>query len=98
VASASSCSLPSNQAEITPAALHGWVVANVPDTANAIVIGGNGLRAVGAIAALERDLERPVVTANQALFWDALRAAGATSAPVQCYGRLFATHTDSPAG
>jgi maleate isomerase len=49
------------------------------------------LRAVGAIAALESELGRPVLTANQVLLWAALRAAGADSATVEGYGQLFAT-------
>jgi maleate isomerase len=83
------CELPSNQAKITPADLHAWVVEHVSTDADAIVIGGNGFRAVGAIAALEEDLGRPVVTANQALLWAALRVADADPGSVTDYGRLF---------
>jgi maleate isomerase len=83
------CDLPSNQAKITPADLHAWVMANTPADADAVAIGGNGFRAVGAIHALEKDLERPVVTANQVLLWAALRAAGSHSNSVPGYGRLF---------
>jgi maleate isomerase len=84
------CGLPSDQSEITPDGLHAWVIEQAPAEADAVVIGGNGFRAVGVIAALEEDLERPVVTANQALFWSALRAAGADASAVSGYGRLFA--------
>ena len=83
------CGLPSDQAKITPAGLHAWVSEQVSIDADAIVIGGNGFRAVGAIAALEEDLGRPVVTANQALLWAALRVADADSGSVTDYGRLF---------
>jgi maleate isomerase len=84
------CGLPSGQAKITPAGLHAWVSEYVSTTdADAIVIGGNGFRAVGAIAALEEDLGRAVVTANQALLWAALRVAGAHPSSVSDYGRLF---------
>jgi len=83
------CGLPSDQAKITPADLHAWVSEHVSTDAEAIVIGGNGFRAVGAIAVLEEDLGRPVVTANQALLWAALRAADADSSSVSDYGRLF---------
>jgi maleate isomerase len=85
----SPCRLPSAQAKITPSALHAWVSEHVPTDAEAIVIGGIGFRAVGAIAALEEDLGRPVVTANQALLWAALRAAHADPGSVIDYGRLF---------
>ena len=84
------CGLPSDQAKITPADLHTWVSEHVSTTdAEAIVIGGNGFRAVGAIAALEEDLGRFVVTANQALLWAALRVADADVGSVRDYGRLF---------
>ena len=83
------CGLPSDQAKITPADLHAWVSEHVSTDAEAIVIGGNGFRAVGAIAVLEEDLGRPVVTANQALLWAALRAADADSSSVSDYWRLF---------
>jgi maleate isomerase len=87
----SPCGIPSDQAKITPAALHESILANTPNTAQAVVIGGNGFRAVGTIHALERDLGRPVLTANQVLIWDALRTATADTAAVEGYGRLFST-------
>jgi maleate isomerase len=83
------CGLPSDQAKITPADVHAWVSEHVSTEADAIVIGGNGFRAVGAIGALEEDLGRPVVTANQALLWAALRVADADPGSVTDYGRLF---------
>ncbi len=84
------CGLPSGQAKIAPAELHAWLSEHVSTTdADAIVIGGNGFRAVGAIAALEEDLGRPVLTANQALLWAALRVADADPGSVSDYGRLF---------
>ncbi|MCX4782939.1 maleate cis-trans isomerase family protein [Streptomyces sp. NBC_01264] len=88
---AAPCGLPSGQTLIGPRALHDWVSAQVPDTAEAVVIGGNGFRAVGAIAALEATLGRPVLTANQTLLWAALRAAATPTTPITDYGRLFRT-------
>jgi maleate isomerase len=85
----SPCGLPSDQAKITPSDLHAWISEHVPADAEAIVISGNGFRAVGAIAALEEDLGLTVVTANQALLWAALRAADADPGLVSDYGRLF---------
>ncbi|ATZ25208.1 maleate cis-trans isomerase [Streptomyces lavendulae] len=90
VAYAAPCGLPSGQTLIGPAALHDWVAPRVPDAAEALVIGGNGFRAVGAIGALEATLGRPVLSANQVLLWAALRAAGAETGGVAGYGRLFA--------
>jgi maleate isomerase len=92
VVHAASCELPSDQREITPSALCDWVCAHMPPDADAVAIGGNGFRAVGAIAALEAQLGRPVVTANQALLWAALRAAGADTHTVNDYGQLFSRH------
>lgn len=88
VVAAASADLPSDQRSIAPAALHAWVVANAPGEADVVVIGGNGFRAVGVIEALELDLGRPVITANQALLWACLSRAG-SSARVVGYGRLF---------
>src|ERR671921_2675134 len=84
------CGLPSDQKKITPADLHAWVSDHVSTTdAEALVFGGNGFRTVGAIAALEEDLGRPVVTPNQALLWAALRVADADVGSVIDYGHLF---------
>jgi maleate isomerase len=60
----------------------------VPKSAEAIFIGGNGFRAIAVINALEETLDRPVLSANQAAFWCALRLSGAR-APVSNYGRIF---------
>jgi maleate isomerase len=80
--------LPSEQRAIHPGLLYEWARAHVPAAAEAVLIGGNGLRAVGVIQALEEDLGMPVLTANQVLGWHLLRLAG-TRAPVTGYGRLF---------
>jgi maleate isomerase len=86
----SPCGLLSDQTKITPSDLHAWVSEDVSTTdAEAIVFGGNGFRTVGAIAALEADLGRAVVTPNQALLWAALRVADADVGSVSDYGRLF---------
>jgi maleate isomerase len=86
----SPCGLPSDQKEITPSELHAWVSEHVSSTdADAIVFGGNGFRTVGTIAALEEDLGRSVLTANQVLLWAALRMSDADAGSVSDYGRLF---------
>lgn len=85
----SPCSLPSGQALIQPGDLYDWVTGHVPGSAEAVVIGGNGFRAVGTIERLEATLGRPVLTANQVLLWAALRAAGTGTAGIIGYGRLF---------
>lgn len=75
-------------AEVTPAELYDWTKANVPRQAEAVFIGGNGLRAIGVIEALEEAVGRPVLTANQVAFWQALRLGGMTS-KVRQYGTIF---------
>ena len=85
-----SAELPSDQRAIEPEGLHRWVTARVPDDAEAICIGGNGFRAVGMIEAIEQDLDRPVVTANQALLWSLLATVGHPPRPSR-YGRLMST-------
>jgi maleate isomerase len=92
---AAPCDLPSDQRAIAPEQLHAWVVSHSPAHAEALVIGGNGFRAVGIISALEEDLQRPVLTANQVLLWAALKAAAADSRSVAGYGRVFAATTQS---
>lgn len=89
VYSAPATGLPSGQHDQDPRRLYEWVRAEVPRNAEAVLTGGNGFRAVGAIEALEKDLGRPVLTANQVTFWNALRAAGVRQ-PVIHYGRIFA--------
>jgi maleate isomerase len=80
--------LPSDQRAIHPGQLYEWVRTHTPASAEAVFIGGNGFRAVGVIQALEQDLARPVLTANQVAFWYALRLSG-TRAPVVGYGQIF---------
>lgn len=74
--------------EVYPAEVYEWTRTHVSPNAEAVFVGGNGLRAIGIISALEQDLGRPVLTANQVAFWYALRQAhiGAT---VSGYGQIF---------
>jgi maleate isomerase len=60
----------------------------VPKEAEAVFLGGNGMRTIGAIQALEKALGRPVITSNQVAFWGALRMAN-INARVSGYGQLF---------
>lgn len=76
--------------EVRPEEVYEWVRANTPPEAQAVFIGGNGLRAVGAIRALEATLGRPVLTANQVAFWAALRMAKVSTKATD-YGRIFRT-------
>ena len=74
--------------EVDPGEVYDWTKAHVPRQAEAVFIGGNGLRAIGVIEALEETLGQPVLTANQVAFWQALRLVGMNS-KVRQYGRLF---------
>jgi maleate isomerase len=80
--------LPSDQQAIQPSQLYEWVRTRTPKNADAVFIGGNGFRAIGIIKALEEDLARPVLTANQVAFWHALRLSG-TRTPIVDYGQIF---------
>jgi maleate isomerase len=82
------CGLPSSQRSINPSELFAWVAEHTPDNAEAIFLGGNGFRTVGGIAALEEDLQRPVLTANSCLLWALLHAAHTAARPT-AYGALF---------
>ena len=79
---------PNTGSVASPAEIYEWVRSHVPSSAQAVFIGGNALRATGVIAALEEDLGRPILTANQVSLWYALRRAGA-EVRVDDYGQVF---------
>jgi maleate isomerase len=79
---------PNTGSVASPAEIYEWVRSHTPSSAQAVFIGGNALRAIGVIDALEEDLRRPVLTANQVSLWYALRVAGA-EVGVEDYGQLF---------
>jgi maleate isomerase len=89
VVSSGPASLPSDQLAVQPNAVFDWVRTRVPERAQAVFIGGNGFRSIGVIKALEDTLNRPVLTANQVAFWQALAFAEANVSIVN-YGRVFA--------
>ena len=76
--------------ELDPAELYAFARTQVPATAEAVVLSGNGFHAIGVSAALEEDLGRPVLTANQVAFWYALRQA-VVRARVHGYGCVCRT-------
>ena len=80
--------LGTGRVNIHPGPLYEWIRANVLATADGVFIGGNGMRTIGAIQALETTLGKPVITSNQVTFWAALRLAK-IHAPVMGYGQLF---------
>ena len=56
--------------------------------AEAVLVTSTNVESVRTIEAMEADLDCPVVTTNQALFWDALQIAG-VAPEVPGYGRLL---------
>jgi maleate isomerase len=72
--------------EIEP--LHAQIKAGCPAEADGVLIAGTGFRCVAIIEALEQELKRPVISANQASLWRCLRAVGVSDA-IEGYGRLM---------
>jgi maleate isomerase len=99
VVSSESAPLSQDPRRIEPAAVYHWTSRHVGDAAEAVFIGGNGFRAAGAIAPLEKAIGRPILTSNQVLLWNLLEQAGARF-EVSGYGRLFRHRPDvtTPAG
>jgi len=58
------------------------------ESAEAVLISATNFRTLSVIEELERDLDRPVVTINQAILWSALRRLGIVT-PIPGLGRLF---------
>lgn len=63
--------------------------------AEAVFISCTNFRTAAVLAALEEDLGKPVVSANQASLWHALRLAG-VQAPVEGYGQLLRLPLTAP--
>jgi maleate isomerase len=72
--------------EVEP--LYRQIKAACPTDADGVLIAGTGFRCVAILEALEQDLKRPVVSANQASLWHCLRLAG-VQMPVSGYGWLL---------
>lgn len=68
--------------------LHAQILSSCPDDADGILIAGTGFRCVAILEALEADLKRPVVSANQASLWRCLRLSG-VNARAEGYGTLL---------
>lgn len=72
--------------EIEP--LFAQIHAACPAVADGVFIAGTGFRCVGIIDALEQDLGRPVLSANQVSLWQCLRRSGVRT-PTDGYGELL---------
>lgn len=80
--------LASDPLSVTPKKMFEWVRSRVPDSAECVFLGGGGLRAISVIAALEEEIAKPVITANQIAFWHAIRLAGFKES-LDGYGAIF---------
>ncbi len=72
--------------EVEP--LFAQIRAACPAEADGVLIAGTGFRCVAILDALEQDLKRPVISANQASLWHCLRLAGVRTT-VDGYGSLL---------
>jgi maleate isomerase len=78
-------------AAVEPGQWYRHVTAQRTSDADAYFLSCTTIRAVPVIAALERDLGKPVVTSNQAMAWHALRRGGVQD-KVEGFGALLAEH------
>ena len=77
-----------DMARIPPEAIISAAKEADRDDADALFISCTAIRAVDVVDEIERMLNKPVVCANQAFFWEAVRTAG-YAAPMEGYGRLL---------
>ena len=78
-------------AGVEPGDWYRLTLANRRQDADAYFVSCTTIRSTPVIAALERDLGKPVVTSNQALAWHALRK-GNVHDRMPGFGELFARH------
>jgi len=81
--------LDSEICQVAQDAIYTHAVAMDCAEAEALFVSCTGLRVVGLIDAIEREIGKPVVTSNQALAWHALQLAGYRD-PVPGFGALMA--------
>jgi maleate isomerase len=74
--------------KIEPGDWYRQVRSQAEAEADAYFLSCTAVRTAEVIEELERDLDRPVVTSNQAMVWHCLKELG-VRAEVKGYGRLF---------
>ncbi|MEM7564276.1 MAG: aspartate/glutamate racemase family protein [Pseudomonadota bacterium] len=74
--------------DVTLEQVYDYTKSVVDSGIDTLFISCTGLRTIGVIEDLETELGIPVVTSNQATFWDALRIAGVSTAKPG-FGMLF---------
>ena len=77
-------------AALTPDAIYRAALHADRPEAEALFISCTAIRAVEVVERIEQTLGKPVITANQAMFWQALRATGC-NLKSPGYGRLLRT-------
>ncbi len=78
-------------AAVEPGAWYRMTMDNLDVRADAYFLSCTTIRSTPIIAALERDLGKPVVTSNQAMVWHALRTGGVRD-QMPGFGKLFSEH------
>jgi maleate isomerase len=78
-------------AAVEPGQWYRHVKAARDDAADSYFLSCTAVRSALAIAPLERDLGKPVITSNQAMVWHALRRGGVQGSP-RGFGQLFDRH------
>ena len=63
------------------------IEANRPDT-DALFISCTAIRALKVAERIEKEIGKPVITANQAMIWETLRISGYTK-PIMGFGQIL---------
>ena len=83
------CELNNYEQEMSPRAVYDLASRADSKSAEVVILSCTEMRAVEAIAALELDLGKPVVTSNQALMYACAHRIGADLSQVKQGGQLF---------
>ncbi len=73
---------------VEPGQWYRWALEHRGSGADVFFLSCTAIRVLDIITSLERDLDAPVVTSNQAMTWWCLRGAGLQDQP-EAFGRLF---------
>ena len=69
--------------------IYKWAKEVDSSEADCVFISCTGLKTMGLIDRLERELNKPIVSSNSATLWHSLRLCGVQTTNVSGYGRLF---------
>jgi len=79
---------PREMADVEPGVIYKLAKGMISDTTDGVFISCTGLGIINIIEILESDIQKPVITSNQATMWAALRKAG-VGEKIQGFGRLL---------